>query len=769
MRPFVIGLLTIGLTAASATAQPATAQHPRLFGLSYNPVLESRNFNRLSAEMGYWDPEDETDRFTEQLQIATHDLVNFRVGPYIEMDFFPVKADGFQYDEGRWLSGNWYQPDGVDYAQVVRDYDLARKVDAGMVDEVGMYGAPYFGYYESRMIGRGGYWCNSPPLGRVACSKIFVIMGWNYEREVSLHATGHRTESIMSYVYNGWDVNGDRHIWDRFGHNVGQTTIANIYGIGSAHFPPNGDNHYDYANPQTVLSYAPDWRNNFPNFQGDSEWVDRNTWGTGIYNNWELEFFKWWYQHMPHFAGRNNLDGYDRLNNWWEYIYNFNAHPESNGEHVLGGAAPPATLSDRAPLALSDDAGDDWMPLVDPNGTVVWYGVDPTRRDFYAITAKQVDGSGAVAISPRSRHVDNLRINANGQAVWQQFDGTNYQIYTGRLDGTDRNRITTGNANAWHPDISDSGQIVWEAWDGEDYEIYSANFDGTDVVQLTNDSYSGGKRPDDCWPRINAHDRVVWMSFDGINWEILSANADGSDPVQVSANGYQNEYPQINDENRVVWHAWHTALNTEVYSGNALTGQQIRLSNWYDGDWWPQLNNAGAVVWMRHDGNDWEIMQSTVDGGGVVAITNNTAHDQYPQVNAAGRVVWQGFDGQDWEIYAWEDGAIVQLSDNDYDDRWPQQNDSGVTAWHADSAHHGSYATSEIFAHTPAPPVATGDLNCDGTVDFFDIDPFVTALLNPTEYELQYPDCDRLAADVDGDGVVNFFDIDPFVGLLLGG
>ncbi len=62
-----------------------------------------------------------------------------------------------------------------------------------------------------------------------------------------------------------------------------------------------------------------------------------------------------------------------------------------------------------------------------------------------------------------------------------------------------------------------------------------------------------------------------------------------------------------------------------------------------------------------------------------------------------------------------------------------------------------------------------GDLNCDGLVNAFDIDPFVLALTAPDAYALAYPDCDYMLADINGDGAVNAFDIDPFVLLLTGG
>ncbi len=62
-----------------------------------------------------------------------------------------------------------------------------------------------------------------------------------------------------------------------------------------------------------------------------------------------------------------------------------------------------------------------------------------------------------------------------------------------------------------------------------------------------------------------------------------------------------------------------------------------------------------------------------------------------------------------------------------------------------------------------------GDLNCDGVVDFRDINPFVLALSNPAAYEQTFPECDLLHGDINGDGSVNFGDINPFVALLTGG
>ena len=58
-----------------------------------------------------------------------------------------------------------------------------------------------------------------------------------------------------------------------------------------------------------------------------------------------------------------------------------------------------------------------------------------------------------------------------------------------------------------------------------------------------------------------------------------------------------------------------------------------------------------------------------------------------------------------------------------------------------------------------------GDLNCDGVIDFGDINPFVLALSDPAGYAATYPNCNVANGDINGDGHVDFGDINPFVAL----
>ncbi len=60
---------------------------------------------------------------------------------------------------------------------------------------------------------------------------------------------------------------------------------------------------------------------------------------------------------------------------------------------------------------------------------------------------------------------------------------------------------------------------------------------------------------------------------------------------------------------------------------------------------------------------------------------------------------------------------------------------------------------------------ALGDMNCDGVVNFDDINPFVLALSDPLGYTTTYPNCNLLNGDCNFDQTVDFDDINCFVAL----
>ena len=121
----------------------------------------------------------------------------------------------------------------------------------------------------------------------------------------------------------------------------------------------------------------------------------------------------------------------------------------------------------------------------------------------------------------------------------------------------------------------------------------------------------------------------------------------------------------------------------------------------------------------------------------------------------------------DATVCLWKDGDIYEVDKTDA---------TGQVTFTVSPATTGTmYVTSRLNNYLPdessaqvveAPDYAIGDLNCDGSINNFDIDPFVLAIMDSGQYAAAYPDCDYMLADVNEDDTVNNFDIDPFVDLI---
>jgi hypothetical protein len=94
------------------------------------------------------------------------------------------------------------------------------------------------------------------------------------------------------------------------------------------------------------------------------------------------------------------------------------------------------------------------------------------------------------------------------------------------------------------------------------------------------------------------------------------------------------------------------------------------------------------------------------------------------------------------------------------------------TYWTLDPLSSYRFAFTISTATDPCQGFLVGDSNCDGAVDFDDINPFVAALAGEEAWRQAVggaPTCVYLCAnDIDGDGDVNFSDINAFVALLGG-
>ena len=206
-----------------------------------------------------------------------------------EISFIPKKQDGYVYSSSEYLGVlnnkiSPHMPDEVSYEEFINHFNLISRRNAGEFDEVHVWGAPFMGFYESRMIGNKSIRCNSPPY-RARCEN-FIIMGFSYERLVSeaLEAFGHRTEDIVKKTYPRM-------------YRVFEKCV------GSIHKPFNTNKDYDWGNKTYTKCKASMFPNYmFYTFSLSSEELNCNQWGcTGE------EYLKWWFEHLPKYTWGTNL------------------------------------------------------------------------------------------------------------------------------------------------------------------------------------------------------------------------------------------------------------------------------------------------------------------------------------------------------------------------------------------------------------------------------------------------------------------------------
>lgn len=284
--------------------------------LVFNPTVPGAGGELLTKVLNWNDPQELMNGYIEDLRQCSYGYLNYQIVERHDLNYLPVKKDGFVYTSDAYvqhwkIKSGFHQPDQADYQLILQNFDILEGINSGRYDEVWLFGPPFSGFYESRMVGPGAFWCNAPPLEPPApCNRRFIIMGFNYERGVGemLESFGHRVESIMEHVYRRHQP--ERNLWQRFIRY--DKAAPGMAEVGSVHFAPNSQRDYDWGNHTPVLSRCDSWYN-FPNIDaGTARVVDCREWGNGDIR----EHHRWWLMHLPHFKG----EYLGIACNWWQYV-----------------------------------------------------------------------------------------------------------------------------------------------------------------------------------------------------------------------------------------------------------------------------------------------------------------------------------------------------------------------------------------------------------------------------------------------------------------
>jgi hypothetical protein len=318
-------IVAIGVMASAPQVAAAPRDHLRVttWVLDFDPLLEGGT--PLTASRGWNDPVTLDAGYRADVGAASAGTVDLRIARFSTIRGYPTKPGGFEFTNQAYLgclvdSSPTRCGQLIDYGAVLneaRDPRFGTPCDAvrsGRIDEVWLWGGPWFGYLEYQVV---------PP--RTLCAGVdrtFVVMGFNYERTVAemLHDLGHRAEALIQpgIGLDLWDrFDGQR---PRYGQDFAcpaqpDTTHPEVdpavTHAGNVHFPPNAFCHYQYDRSYAVLSDADDWLA-FPTLTGRQTVIDSTTWG-----GTQLGYMRWWLGHLPRHHGTSN--GVDT--DWWRYVF----------------------------------------------------------------------------------------------------------------------------------------------------------------------------------------------------------------------------------------------------------------------------------------------------------------------------------------------------------------------------------------------------------------------------------------------------------------
>ena len=195
----------------------------------------------------------------------------------------------------------------TDYNAIMQRLDIRHWVEDVGIKEVWLWG--YHGgvidLWESNMAGPYGDISNSDRdlHDLLVLDRTYTVYHYNYQRGPSEAVEDHlhQIEAVLRQV--------DPHLfWDRFVGKPGEGRC------GWAHWPPNAQTDYDWANARYVETDIEDWR---PDGTGRRQRVNCTRWGCD-----SLRWFVFWMQNLPGAGNRLVYRGRP-LSNWWRFIGDF--------------------------------------------------------------------------------------------------------------------------------------------------------------------------------------------------------------------------------------------------------------------------------------------------------------------------------------------------------------------------------------------------------------------------------------------------------------
>lgn len=470
----------ISLATSPTVNKPAnvTTITKKVMLVIFDPIIQADTQvpkRKLHAYMNWGDPRTLSDEVVAYFNTTTGGAVNYQIVTNQIVEYnsapnaYPIRTTGYQPTEQDYLDcmvrGNCTNlNDGgsmANYNTMLTNSNACTSRNNGTIDEVWLWGAPGFAFYESNMAGPHDYplnynIINVNPQG-TSCKYLTQIMGMAYHATLGnmIEDFVHRSEGAMNRVmtigfYGTWGPN-QNNIWNRFTSTDGTSTPPHMGGCGTAHISAN-NSHITSGWPWTTNDqggntdmspvFCQSGLANYPAPTTAAITLNCQIWGCT-----HEGYYQWWYSHMP-VNGQRDSNGL--VSNWWgfifdpwKYIYN---NPGLN----------------ETSFALTDYLSGYWKMNETSGNTVAnSFGTYISRRDYTA-------GTDATIVDSKT-----------GFGKARHFDGSDFSL----------SHIRANDAVLKH--ISNFTVSAWIKYDGG--TCRSADLDGYPCGMVSNASYAGNE------------------------------------------------------------------------------------------------------------------------------------------------------------------------------------------------------------------------------------------------------------------------------------
>lgn len=271
--------------------------------------------------------------------------------------------------------------------------------------------------------------------------------------------------------------------------------------------------------------------------------------------------------------------------------------------------------------------------------------------------------------------------------------------------------------------------------------------------------------PADSSRMLYATHRVYRSLNGGVSWQVLSADLTGGGSAAIRA------LALAPSDSNVVYVATNDGRVQRSGDGGATF--TLLLTNHLG---WPRVTREICVhpvdpntVYLATAAFGVDQVQRSTDGGATWIALDGDLPDMPVNTLAVDP------RGPDPVLYAGtEDGLYRSVDDGANWRRYGALPHTPVIDLRVETGRQRITAATQGRGAWRLPIGIPGDCNCDGVVNFKDIDYLVAALGSETNWAAFYaahnngnlPPCPYVSCDPTGDGAVTFADIDPFVGLL---